>query len=223
MRYVMGPGGMNYLPDLPPGQTDEQPKPGKPPKVTKVEAQTDPYLERQAGRIEANLDNFAPRTQQLIDTTVSGIRDQTEGRRRAMRAMVGERGLSGTGFEGGFERGLIGDETAATGKATADINLGRERDYTQALYGAQPGIEAPGEAQRADKYVGLAAEGSNRSDTQMYLDQQRSELDDYFKYLDQALQLNQGDLYANPDPYQQPQYQNNGPIGNGGRIWAPHF
>lgn len=148
-------------------------------------AQYDPYLKKNADRVDKRLDNFGESTGRAIDMATSKIRDASEGRRRALRGLLAGRGALGSTSSLEEGEGRIADrEGQAVNAAAADISMGRERDYDNLLLGATGALGAPGDAAARDRRFNLdatmAAESSRRFDAQMARD-------DFYQTLNFAL------------------------------------
>lgn len=115
-------------------------------------AQIDPYLQRQAARVEKRLDNPEDSTGRAIDVATSKIRDANIGRKRAIQGMLAKRGvLSSSSIPELSEAAMSQQEGQDVNRAAADISLQRERDEDAFLLGSTSTLGAPGSAQRADR------------------------------------------------------------------------
>jgi hypothetical protein len=118
-------------------------------------AQQDPNLTAQVGRINARLDNPEGSTGRAIDQATSGIRDANEGRRKAIKGMLSKRGvLSSSSIPEFSEANLMQQEGADVNKAASGIAIQRERDNDAFLLGSTDALAAPGNAARADRGLG---------------------------------------------------------------------
>lgn len=131
----------------------------------RVEAQNDPGADEFQSRVKKRMDSPDEWSGQAIDRATSKIRDATEGRRKALRGMMAKRGVLGdTSVPELSEASLAAQEGRDVAAAATDISLGRERDKDAFLLGSQNAFLAPGQANRADRSLGLqtwqAAEGA---------------------------------------------------------------
>lgn len=131
--------------------------PGMPQMPSGIEAQYDPYLKRQAERVEAELSGpgYAKTTSEMIERAAAKRRALTVGQKRELEAEAAMRG--GGAIEGMGSAQLQGKESSDIAGESTDISLGRGKDYQQFLLGSTEALGAVGAASRADRASAMQA------------------------------------------------------------------
>lgn len=148
-----------------------------------LKAEDDPFLKRQAERIEGRLADPEKGTQRLIEQGVGAIRDLGTGQEREARAGF-ERLGAGVGESGGEleAQNQIKQGIASAGaRAASDITTQRARDFDQLLLGSTGALGAVGEASRAERGLGQRTwaqlEAARRAREELEIEKERVALE----------------------------------------------